>query len=114
MVAAWVLFGAMILPAHGQTVQTQSDYNGMTIIGLGAGTEGAAFFNIAEYPAESPAKGCLYGLYYVKLDTAGGRGVYAILLQAKAMGKKLVRFDWNRTEGSAGNVCYISLVITQD
>lgn len=114
LLCAWTLFGAMILPAYGQAAQTQTDYNGMTIIGMGASTNGVAFFNVAEYPAENPAKGCVYGLYYVKLDTPGGRGVYAALMQANAMGKKLLRFDWNRIAESDGNVCYISLVIMKD
>lgn len=109
-----MLLSTMISSAHSQAIQSQIDYNGMTITGVGASLDGVAFFNVAEYPAESPAKGCLYGLYYVKLDTPGGRAVYATLLQARAMNKKLVRFDWIRIEEPIRNICYINLVLLQD
>lgn len=107
-------FSAMLAPLSAQAVQIQIDNNGMTIVGLGVASDGGAFFNVPEYPADDPAKGCVYGLYYVNLDTPGGRSIYATLLLAQATGRKLRRFDWNRVDGSSGNTCHISLVILKD
>lgn len=111
---AWTFAGAMLSSTGAQAAQSQVDTKGMTIVSMGAATEGTVFFNIAEYPAQDATRGCAFGLYYVKIDTPGGRGVYAALLQAKAAGKQLVRLEWDRINGPYGNVCYVSLVILKD
>lgn len=107
------LVSSLVLPFSSQAAETQVDSAGMTVIGMGTETAagGSAFFNIAEYPAKNVPRACTNDLYYLKLDNAGGRAIYAMLLYAQATGKKLRRFDWERISGPYGNICYISLVM---
>lgn len=108
------LASAALLSGSVGAVEIVLDLGGMTPVTVGAAEEGRAFFNIAEYPAKSRPGGCVYELYYVKLDTPGGRAIYATLLNAKNLGRKLVRFDFNRVTESGGVFCLVNLVITQD
>lgn len=109
-----VFAGAALLSGSVAGVEIVQDLDGMTPLTVGAAEEGRAFFNIAEYPAKSRPGGCIYELYYVKLETPGGRAIYATLLNTKNLGKKLIRFDVNRVAESGGVFCYVNLVITQD
>jgi len=105
---------ALLSPVGSQAFETKTDYNGMSIVGVGTGTDGTAFFDLSEFSAQEPAKGCIYGLYYVKLDTPGGRSIFASLLYAKSMGKKLLRLDWDHASLPTGNFCLVSLIILKD
>lgn len=112
--SAAALVATFLLPTSAKAVDIVQDLSGISLKTVGSASEGVGFFNTVEFPAASRPYACAYELYYVKLDTPGGRAIYATLLNTKNLGKKLVRFDVNRVAESGGVFCYISLVVTQD
>lgn len=111
LVAALLTFSAL----HPLLARADADLvdwgAGMTIrsIGVGTGTDGAAYFDIAEYPAS--AKGCTWEYYYIDLSTPAGVATYATLLNAHNRGKKLKRLHFFQSTTGRCNVNLIELKI---
>ena len=97
-----------LYPAMSHADEDIINHNGMTvtIVGVGTGTDGTAYFDLAEAPAR--ARGCTWEYYYIKLDTPAGVATYATLLSAYQKGKKLRRLHFYQSSNPGS--CVVNLM----